>query len=71
MDSDSGTDDLGAFMYLLALSAPIRGVAVSSNGWSNQWTGLINIQRVMQQFNCDNVELAVEHQDILYSAVTR
>ena len=58
MDSDSGTDDLGAFMYLLALSAPIRGVTVSSNGWSNQWTGLVNIQRVMQQFNCDNVELA-------------
>ena len=58
MDSDSGTDDLGAFMYLLATSAPIRGVTVSSNGWSNQWTGLVNIQRVMQQFNCDDVELA-------------
>lgn len=59
VDTDADVDDIGAIMYLLAnTGSSLRGVTVEADGWSNQWSGLINIQRTMQQFGCNNVELA-------------
>lgn len=59
IDTDADVDDLGAIMYALATKgSEVRAITVTDNGWSDQWAGLVNVQRLMQQFGCNDIQLA-------------
>ena len=66
VDNDADLDDLGALMYILARQAStnqnnLKAITVSSNGWSNQWSGVINNQRVLQQFGCNIQQVPITY----------
>lgn len=58
VDTDVDLDDMGALMCLLAKQEDIIGITVEGNGWSNQYAGAINVQRIMQFANCSKVEVS-------------
>ena len=44
-------------MYILASQSTtgeneLKAITVTPNGWSNQWSGVVNNQRVLQKFGC-------------------
>ena len=51
LDHDGDVDDFGALMYLLAKNGTnVKAITAEATGWSNQWSGVTNTMRVLQQF---------------------
>lgn len=64
-------------MYILASQSTtdehdLKAITVTPNGWSNQWSGVINNQRVLRKFGCSvqDVPLTYGHPSSRYSILS-
>ena len=59
--TDVDVDDMGALMYLFQAGVDVAGVAVDRNGWSNQYAGVTNVQRIVQAAGCARGSVSVSY----------
>lgn len=59
IDTDMDTDDQMAIAYLLAEpSIVVKAITVLADGWSNQWSGVVNAMRLTQYFGQPDIPVA-------------
>ena len=68
VDTDADVDDLGAIMFLLAKRKNLVAITVAGNGWSNQFAGAINVQRITQLARC--AQIAVSYGEAPYTVLS-
>ncbi|CAE8595461.1 unnamed protein product [Polarella glacialis] len=49
---------MGGLMYLLSAGRTPIGISVAGDGWSNQYAGVVNVQRILQKAACGATNVA-------------
>eukprot|EP00931_Biecheleriopsis_adriatica_P086903 TRINITY_DN61459_c0_g1_i1.p1 TRINITY_DN61459_c0_g1~~TRINITY_DN61459_c0_g1_i1.p1 ORF type:complete len:425 (+),score=59.94 TRINITY_DN61459_c0_g1_i1:101-1276(+) len=59
IDTDMDTDDMMAIAYLLAEpTIEVKAISVLADGWSHQWSGVVNAMRLTQFFGQPSIPVA-------------
>lgn len=59
IDTDVDTDDMMAIAYLLAEpTIEVKAISVLADGWSHQWSGVVNVMRLTQFFGQPGIPVA-------------
>jgi len=68
--TDMDIDDMEAIMYLLAKNTEIAAISADKNGWSNQFSGVTNIQRMLQAAGCPRGQVSVAYGETSYTILS-